>query len=217
MKFKLNFLYFNICSSFKSEKQDMKRLEELKRQLKRGKVYRRIDLAKWSKSIDRHLDQLIEEGMLRKLSQGIYYYPKESAFGPAPPEEETLVRSFLKDDRFLLTSPNAYNSLGVGTTQLYNIRMVYNHKRHGEVTLGNRKFRFHIKHHFPKALTPEFLLVDLVNNIDKLAEDNSQILDNVLKKAQELDTHKLQYSIKNYANSRAQKLFAPVLAGLSHA
>jgi hypothetical protein len=191
----------------------MTRLAELKRQLKRGKVYRRTDLVKWSKSIDRHLDQLVEEGMLRKLSQGMYYYPKESAFGPTPPEEETLVRSFLKDSRFLLTSPNAYNSLGVGTTQLYNIRTVYNHKRHGEVTLGNRKFMFHIKHHFPKTLTPEFLLVDLVNNIDKLAEDNSQILDNALKKAQELDTNKLQYSVRNYANSKTQKIFASVLAG----
>jgi hypothetical protein len=42
-----------------------------------------------------------------------------------PPAEETLIRSFLKDDRFLLTSPNVYNSLGIGTTQLYNKQLVY--------------------------------------------------------------------------------------------
>jgi len=98
----------------------MNKLEELKKHLKRGNVYRRTDLAKWSKSVDRHLQLLLEEGTLKKLSQGVYYFPKETTFGQTPPDEEVLVRSFLKDDRFLLTSPNAYNSLGVGTTQLYN-------------------------------------------------------------------------------------------------
>ncbi|RYG31935.1 hypothetical protein EON81_21775, partial [bacterium] len=41
-----------------------------------------------------------------------------------------------QDNRFLVTSPNAYNTLGVGTTQLYNKKTVYNHKRHGNFTLG---------------------------------------------------------------------------------
>ncbi len=36
----------------------------------------------------------------------------------------------------LLASPNAYNSLGVGTTQLYDKTVVYNHKRHGEFHAG---------------------------------------------------------------------------------
>jgi hypothetical protein len=38
--------------------------------------------------------------------------------------------------RFLLTSPNAYNTLGVGTTQLYDKTVVYNHKRHGHFMLA---------------------------------------------------------------------------------
>ena len=33
---------------------------------------------------------------LQKLSQGLYYYPKESAFGKTPPDENMLVESFLK-------------------------------------------------------------------------------------------------------------------------
>lgn len=41
------------------------------------------------------------------------------------------MRNRLKDARFLLTSPNAYNGLGVGTTQLYARAVVYNHKGHG--------------------------------------------------------------------------------------
>ena len=188
----------------------MNKLAELKKHLKRGNVYRRTDLAKWSKSVDRHLHLLLEDGTLKKLSQGVYYFPKETTFGQTPPDEEVLVRSFLKDDRFLLTSPNAYNSLGVGTTQLYNKRVVYNHKRHGEFKLGNRNFDFQIKHHFPTKLTQEFLLVDLVNNLKKLAEDQGEVMKNVLSKANAMDEKKLKQSVSVYGNAKTKKLLAPL-------
>lgn len=193
---------------------------ELKRRLKKGEVYRRADLTKWSNAVDRHLDILEAEGALQKLSPGLYYAPKETAFGAAPPDENKVVRSFLKDDRFLITSPNSYNSLGVGTTQLYNSRTVYNHKRHGEFKLGNRRFLFHKKHHFPKKATEEFLLVDLVNNLDSLAEDRNFVLQNVFKKAMTMDTKKLKQSVLEYGSAKAKKLFAPLFSSdeqLSHA
>ena len=177
----------------------------------RGKVYRRAELTKWSKSVDRHLEELQEDGTLQKLSPGMYYFPKESVFGKTPPEEKELVHSFLKDSRFLLTSFNAYNSLGVGTTQLYNERTVYNHKRNGEYKLGNRMFRFRIKPHFPKKATEEFLLVDLVNNVDTLAEDRNEVLKNVFLRANTMDKKKLKYSVTAYGNVKAKKMFAPLL------
>ncbi|MES2108724.1 MAG: DUF6088 family protein [Bacteroidota bacterium] len=190
----------------------MAKLDELKKHLKRGKVYRRTDLVEWSKSVDRHLDILTKDGTLQKLSQGVYYFPKESAFGKTPPKEEDLVRTFLKDDRFLLTSPNAYNSLGVGATQLYNKRVVYNHKRHGEFKLGNRKFDFQIKHHFPEKLTEEFLLVDMVNNLDKVAEDQDSLLKNIMSKAFSMNRKKLQQSLTAYGNAKSKKMLSSILA-----
>lgn len=190
----------------------MKKVEELKKQLERGKVYRRSDLSKWSKSVDRHLDVLLKEETLQKLSQGLYYFPVETTFGKMPLEEEVLVRSFLKDDRFLLTSPNAYNSLGVGTTQLYNQRIVYNHKRHGEFKLGNKKFSFRVKPHFPKKLTPEFLLVDLVNNLETLAEDHKEVLKNLSTKVRMMDAKKMKLAVAEYGNVKAKKIFESLLS-----
>ena len=122
-----------------------------------------------------------------------------------------LVESFLKDHRFLLTTPNVYNSLGVGTTQLYNERTVYNHKRHGEFKLGNKTFQFKIKPHFPKKLTPEFLLVDLVNNLESLAEDRNVVLKKVADKVEMMDKKKLKHSVVEYGSVKAKKLFAPLL------
>ena len=189
----------------------MASLDKFKKHLKEGKVYRRGELSLWSNAVDRHLAMLMKEGFLQKLSSGMYYVPKKTVFGAAPPEEEELVKSFLKDDEFLLTSPNAYNSLGVGTTQLYNKRVVYNHKRHGEFKLGGRSFFFHARHRFPTKLTQEFLLVDLVNNLGKLAEDQNEVLKNVFSKAQTMDAKKLKSTVKSYGNSKAKTLFAPLV------
>lgn len=205
-------MHFDLtCSIFVWKGIAMSRLEELKSHLKQGHVYRREDMSEWSNAIDRHLDKLVEEGVLEKLAQGLYYVPKTSAFGKVPPDEDVLVRGFLKDDRFLLVSPNSYNSLGVGTTQLYNKKVVYNHKRHGRFRLGNREFEFQRKYDFPTKMTQEFLLVDLVNNLDELAEDREEVLNKVLSKAKQLPTQKLKLAVTKYGSVKAKKLFKKVL------
>jgi hypothetical protein len=191
----------------------MNKLQDLKKHLKRGKVYRRADLEKWSKSVDRHMEVLVKEGTLQKLSPGLYLYPEVTVFGQAPPEEEVLLRSFLKDDRFLVTSFNAYNTLGVGTTQLYNQKTVYNHKRHGDFKLGGKTFSFKVKPHFPLKATPEFLLVDLLNNLDQLAEDPNEVLTRVKFKAKSMDAKKLKKSLREYGTVKAKKILEPVLTG----
>lgn len=190
----------------------MDKLQQLKKHLKRGQVYRRADLARWSNSVDRHLHALVNDGTLQKLSQGLYHYPEKTVFGKTPPTEEVLVRGFLKDDRFLLTSPNAYNALGVGTTQLYNKKTVYNHKRHGDFTLGGMTFSFRVKPHFPLKATPEFLLIDLLNNLDNLAEDPKLVLEKVKSKVGSMDKRKLLFSVKEYGSARTKKMLGPVMS-----
>ncbi|GJL83869.1 MAG: hypothetical protein DHS20C01_35030 [marine bacterium B5-7] len=197
----------------------MSKLNELKKQLRPGAVYRRADLLPWSKAVDRHLKQLVEDGTLVKLSGGVYACPKRTRFGIAPADDEKLVETFLKDHRFLLTSPNAYNALGVGSTQLYNETVVYNHKRHGCFTLGRRAYDFRMKPHFPAKLSEEFLLVDLVDNLDRLAEDKPSLLEGVRKKAEDVDPRALARAVRDYGGLKARKFFEPLLAGenLAHA
>jgi len=189
----------------------MQKLNELKKHLKPGEVYRRADLQAWSNAVDRHLKQLVKENTLEKLSGGLYYVPKQTAFGKTPAQEHELVRTFLKDDRFVLTSPNDYNALGVGTTQLYNTRYVYNHKRHGNFKLGNRNFKFVRKQYVPDKLTKEFLLVDLANNLKHLPEDQPALVQNIKKKAKEMNTESLKAIADNFGTVGTKKLFASVL------
>src|SRR5579864_1297607 len=178
----------------------MAKLQELKKHLRPGQVYRREDLTRWSNAVDRHLKQLLADGTLTKLAGGLYAYPQDTVFGKAPPEDGKLVGTFLKDDRFLLASPNAYNSLGVGTTQLYDKTVVYNHKRHGTYSLGGRTFEFRMKPSFPKALSKEFLLVDLVNNLDRLAESEKEVLARVKERAASYDERRLKRAAHDYGN-----------------
>jgi hypothetical protein len=189
----------------------MSKVDELKQQMQPGQVYRRAQLAQWSNAVDRHIKKLLEDGTLVKLKGGLYHYPKETTFGAAPAEEETLVRAFLKDDRFLITSPNIYNALGVGTTQLYNEAVVYNHKRHGHYKLGGRMFDFRVKPDLPETLSKEFLLVDLVNNLDRLAENTSMVKERVKSKIYSFDLDALGRAVRYYGKVGTKKFFADVL------
>jgi hypothetical protein len=189
----------------------MKQIELLKKKLRPGAVYRRAELGKWSAAVDRHLQEMIKAGMIEKLSVGLYYVPKPSAFGKAPAEDKELVKAFLKDSRFVVTSANDYNTLDVGTTQLYNTRQVYNFKRHGNFKLGNRSFRFVRKPYVPKKVTKEFLLVDMVNNLKHLAEDKSAVINKVKEKVEIMDKSKLKYFSEHFGTVGTRKFFDSLL------
>lgn len=188
------------------------KLHALKARLKPGNVYRREDLTRWSNAVDRHLKLLVADGTLTKVSGGLYCRPRQTAFGEAPAADDELVSRFLKDGRFLLASPNVYNRLGVGTTQLYDKTVVYNHKRHGTFSLGGRTFEFRVKPAFPSKLTREFLLVDLVNNVDQLAENKSDVLNRVRQQAALCDRARLHKYAHAYGKVRTKKFFTDALA-----
>ena len=195
----------------------MNALERFKKHFVPGQVYRRIDLEPWSKAVDRHLNQLVVDRTLQKLSPGLYYRPAQASFGELPPEDKALVRAFLKSDDFLLTSPNFYNTLSVGTTQLYNTKVVYNHKRHGKFTLGDKIFDFRLKHKFPKKLTREFLLVDLLNNLDELAEDHEEVLRCAKERTLTASGQNMKRAVNAYAAERTKKIFNNWLTEALHA
>ena len=183
-----------------------------------GEVYRRSDLEYYSTAIDRHLAQLTEDGILVKVNHGLYYAPKKSKFGVVPPDDHQLVERFLKDDDFLLVSPNAYNALGLGLTQLYNTTWVYNHKRKGEFQLNGKTFELKLKSSFPKEITKEFLLVDLLNNSQNLAEDFSQTLEKLKNKLHHFNTSDLMKATQQYGTGKTKGILKAILRSyLQHA
>lgn len=193
----------------------MTALNELKKRLEPGRVYRRADLARWSNSIDRHLQQLVKARVLVEQSWGLYYCPRRTPSGEVPPDTVELIRAFLKDDRFLIIPRRAYSSLRMGTLRgSREDTLVYNHKRHGVFVLGGHKFDFMVKPHFPNKISLEFLLVDLVNVACLRAESKNRnaVLDSIARAGRRMDARKLRQAVKQYAGARAKKFFSEALS-----
>jgi len=174
--------------------------------LRAGRVYRRKDLANQSTAIDRDLQLALNAGRLYRAAQGLYYAPIKTPFGDAPPSDQAMVEKFLGDKDFLLFSPNNYNSLCLGTTQLYNLSVVYNHKRHGRFPLGNRVFDFRVKPAYPRQLNEEFLWVDMLNNLDDLAEDTDMLLVNARASVGRFDKGRLKRAMTKYGSEKTKRL-----------
>jgi hypothetical protein len=68
-----------------------------------------------------------------------------------------------------------------------------------------------MKPYCPSHVTPEFLLVDLVNNLKDLAEDHDRVLGEVRKKAASMDTRALSKKVKQYGSLATRKFFAQAL------
>ena len=64
----------------------------------------------------------------------------------------------------------------------------------------------------PRQLSPEFLLVDMVNELDQLAEDRELVLSRVREKAKEMDPLKLSRTVSLYGKYSTRKKFTEMLS-----
>lgn len=183
--------------------------------MKPGQVYRRNELAQFSKAVDRDLKTLVKRGSLRKPAAGLYYRPKDSRWGKVPAETHELVRAFLNTEDFLVTSLNVFNQLGVGLTQMVNATMVYNRKRVGKFLLDGTVYEFKRPGNYPARATDEYLYVDLLNNFEDLPErpDNFETL--LKKKLKTVSQTKLAKYASLYGKMKTQKMLQGLLADAS--
>ncbi|MDZ4376017.1 MAG: hypothetical protein U1C74_31950, partial [Phenylobacterium sp.] len=71
---------------------------------------------------------------------------------------------------------------------------------------------FRMKRAFPKKLTAEFLMVDLVNNLDQLGESADDVLQRVKARLAASDRARVKKAAQSYGSERAKKFFARALA-----
>lgn len=180
-------------------------LNQLKMSFIPGHVYRRSELKRLSSNIDRHLAALVAHGYLEKLSTGLYSAPRTTSFGPAPVDIHAVLQCFLKDDHFVFYGLGEFNSLGLGTTQMYNHLIVFNRKRTGNFNLGGHQFTFYRWREAPKHLTEEFLVIELLNRLEELSEDREVILLRLKNKIKNFNQKKLLYASAHYGTLSTQK------------
>jgi hypothetical protein len=62
-----------------------------------------------------------------------------------------------------------------------------------------------VKPRFPKKLTPEFLYVDLLNNLSELAKDRDAVLSQARTKLMSFNQARLQQALNSYGNMATRK------------
>jgi hypothetical protein len=172
-----------------------------------GRVYRTRDLSRWSANPPRLVKRLVRSGELVPLAHGLFAHPKRGRFGIVPPGDEEMLRAFLDDTPFVLTGPDRWNALGLGTTAVFAEPLVYNHKRSGRFVLGGRAFQLR-RVAFPETPTPEWYAVDLLDHADQAGAARSDIV-NALARALavgRLDRDRLRTMAARYATRATREL-----------
>ena len=131
--------------------------------LEPDRVYRTRDFATWTKNTPRFARRLERAGVLQRLGHGLFVHPRVGRFGVVPPSDPELLRRFLDDTPFVVTGPEKWNALRLGTTAVFAATRVYNTKRSGTFKLGGRVFDLH-RVAFPENPPAEWFVVDLFSH-----------------------------------------------------
>jgi hypothetical protein len=142
--------------------------------LEPGRVYRTRELAAWGRNAPRLAKRLVEHGELVPLAHGLFARLKPSRFGPVPPRDEEIMRAFLDGGPFVFTGPERWNALGLGTTAMFSVPLVYNTKRSGVFTFGSRRFLLR-RVAFPENPPAEWFVIDLLEHANQAASSPAEV------------------------------------------
>jgi hypothetical protein len=185
--------------------------------LEPGHVYRTSDLSQWTSNPARLARRLVDEGQFKQLAQGLFVHPRQSRFGVVPPADEEVMRAFL-DAPFVLTGPERWNALGLGTSATFATQLVYNTKRSGEFTFGGRRFLLR-RVAFPEHQSPEWFVVDLLQHAEQAAADRDDLTTALASavRSRRFDTERLRFMAKEYGSLDTQARVASALAAAERA
>ena len=183
-------------------------------ELRPGRVYRTRELARWSANPTRFAQRLVREGELRLLAPGLYVHPKKSRFGDVPPSTEELLRGFLEGSPYVVTGPERWNALGLGTTSVLPVTLVYNTKRSGEFQLGSRRFLFR-RVAFPRHPTAEWFAIDLLEHADLAGAARADLEAGLARRlaSGDLDREGLRAAASRYGTRATRQLVERSLSG----
>lgn len=180
--------------------------------LKPAHVYLTSDLAKWSDEPTELAAELIKRGLLKRAARGIYYSTSYGRPMRTKQLQVDLVRAYLKGRRFLFTGHDHWLLLGLRVTFACDWPWIYNDRIEGERHLGRFTFRF-VRAPFPDEPSPEWFLVDLLNNVIASATSPHEVPSAVMTTACEgrWNLDHLGEMTKVYGNPETQRYVKSVI------
>jgi len=181
--------------------------------LEPGRVYRTRDFAAWAANAPRLARRLLAKGELVRLGHGLFAYAKRGRFGTVLPADEEILRAFLDGGAFVLTGPERWNALGLGSTALFAAPLVYNTKRSGTFELGGRRFMLR-RVAFPAQPPAEWYVVDFMENAEQAGVSTSDLTTTLRRAlaAGRFDPGRLREMVSRYGKKSTQTSVASALA-----
>jgi len=124
------------------------------------------------------------------------------------------MRAFLDDAPFLFTGSSRWNALGLGTTGVLAMPLVYNTKRSGTFLLDGRPFILR-RVAFPRDASPEWFVIDLIEHADQIGGSRQDIcaaLSRAVARRQ-FKRDRLQLMANEYGTKQTQAEIATALRG----
>ena len=178
-----------------------KKIEEKIDNIEQGDTFTYKDLSinkKEYSATTKTIERLIKKGKIKRISTGIFYKPKQSAFGELKPDEEKIITPYLfKNGKRIayITGLLLYNKMGL-TTQIPKEISIASREKRIYITKGNIKanaVKSYVEVTDENYKYLEFLdaLKDWKKIPDLDKKSSIEILTNILKKFNKKQTEKL--------------------------
>lgn len=168
---------------------------------KRGKIFFPPTFAKFGSSmaVRQALNRLEDKGLLVRLAQGIYLYPKKhKVLGTLYPSIEQIAYAIAKRDkaRIVPTGANALNKLGLSTQVPLNLVYLTDGTPR-TITVGKRKIKFKIAS--PKLLSVKdqtnLLVIQAIRELGK-DDISAATLEKIREILEKVDPELIQHDMK---------------------
>ena len=121
-----------------------KKIEEKIKTIEKGEAFTYKDLALKKEeysAASKTIERLLKKGLIKRISTGVFYKPKQTAFGELKPDEEKIITPYLfKNGKRIayITGLLLYNKMGL-TTQIPKEISIASTKKRIYISKGNIK------------------------------------------------------------------------------
>jgi len=146
------------------------------------------------------IERFIEKGIIKRVSTGVFYKPKQTIFGELKPNEEELLKSYLYQNNkriAYITGTSLYNRMGLTTQVSKSIKIASRDKRI-TISIGNIK-GVPVKSYVDVTDENFYLLeiLDALKDFKKIPDlDTSSAIKIISNRLKKLNTKEIKQIIK---------------------
>jgi hypothetical protein len=184
-------------------------------QIEDTKIFTYNDIPSNKKSsVAIELSRLFKKGVIKKISKGKFYKPKQTRFGEIAPSDEEIAKSYLVEENAYITGYGGYNQLGL-TTQIPNVITIASNRVPSRISVKNVNIRFvpNIANSGEKE-TQILQILDALRDIKNIPDNSPNdvvlLIKKIVKKFEEKKIKKMLELVNKYP-PRVKALLGAIL------